>query len=172
MRKNYKKISGMGFIGWIITIPAVLIGILILIIGFYEGRKAYWDYKVTQMCEEDGGVIVYEYIELSREKHPDLISSSGNVIIPSKSNVTKSDPYYVTFSELVIKEKGPKIRKTETRINRSEDSKILSLRVGYSREGGDFPMIIGAPSNYSCRNIEGINTSIIEWHLNKPNGFH
>jgi len=36
-------------------IPVLIIVVLILAKGFFEGRKAYWDHKVRQMCEIDGG---------------------------------------------------------------------------------------------------------------------
>lgn len=157
-----KRCSGLGLIGWIITIPLVFIALLMLVVGFFEGRKAYWNHKVTEMCEKDGGVKVYEHIELSRREYPTLISSSGNVIIPNLSNAKPNDPYYVTFSEIIIREKNPKVRKTETKIIRHSDSKVLSLRVSYSRGGGDIPTGILAPSSFSCRSLGDINTSLIE----------
>lgn len=52
LRKQY---LGLGLIGWIVAVPLGLISLLILVIGFYEGRKAYWDSKVREMCEKDGG---------------------------------------------------------------------------------------------------------------------
>jgi len=152
----------MGVFGWLISIPLVLISLLILVVIFFEARKAYWDHRIEEMCEKDGGVIVHEYIELEREEYPNLISSSGNVIIPNKYNAKVGDPYFVTFSESILRDGTPKIRRTETKIIRRSDSKILSIRVGYSREGGDIPTGILAPSSFSCRSVKNINTSLIK----------
>ncbi len=157
--KLRKQCSGMGLIGWVVTIPVVLVVIAFL---FCEANKAYWDHKVTEMCEKDGGVVVHEKIQILKEQYPKLISSSGNVMIPNLSNANSDDPYYITFTELIIREKNPKVRRAETKIIRRLDSKILSLRISYSRGGGDFPTIIAAPSSFSCRNIENINTSLIK----------
>lgn len=160
---NLRNISlGMGLIGWFFTILLAFILLLIITIGFYEGRKSYWDNRVTEMCSEDGGVKVFETIQVIQKEHPELISSSGNLIVPNLSNATLEDPYYIDFSESIIRKKNPRVRRTETKIIRRSDSKILSIRISYSRGGGDFPIIIAAPSSYSCRKIDGINTSLIK----------
>ena len=39
-----------------------------LVFAFYEGRKGYWDHRVQQMCEEDGGTRIFERVDLSREE--------------------------------------------------------------------------------------------------------
>lgn len=156
--KFIKSHFGLSLIGWLIKIPVFLIILLVLVIGFYEGRKAYWDYRVTKMCEEDGGVTVFEKVELEKNKHSNLISRGGSVIIPIFSNAKIDDPYYIVFSESILRKKNPKVRKTETKIIRRSDSKVLSLKVSYSRGGGDFPTFIAAASAFSCRNVKGINT--------------
>jgi hypothetical protein len=48
-----------------ILVPLILIG---LAIAGTEFNKAYWDHKVRELCEKDGGVTVYEAIELSPEE--------------------------------------------------------------------------------------------------------
>ena len=77
-----KQCLGMGLIGWVITIPLTLILLLILVVGFYEGRKAYWDHKVTEMCEKDGGIKIYERVQLDEAEYNLYINKFGQLSIP------------------------------------------------------------------------------------------
>lgn len=49
MSERYNQNKGFGVLGWLITIAVAVAGILILAVGFFEGRKAYWDSKVKDM---------------------------------------------------------------------------------------------------------------------------
>ncbi|MDZ7805104.1 hypothetical protein [Thiohalophilus sp.] len=64
--------SGFSAIKVVIGFFIAIIVIAISIVVFYEGRKAYWDYRVQEMCEEEGGVKVYESIYLPKNKFNEL----------------------------------------------------------------------------------------------------
>jgi hypothetical protein len=52
-------------IKWLLFAPIVLIGLGVL---GTELNKAYWDSKVKALCEKEGGVTVFEKMEISRKQ--------------------------------------------------------------------------------------------------------
>jgi len=140
----------MGFIGWIITVPAVLIGLLILIIGFYEGRKAFWDYKVTQMCEKDGGVTIIEQINISEKDYKKLIGLHSGLALPNIHALNRDYPYYYETHNTRIREANPEVVQGKTIIKRRFDQKILGYSIHYWRRGGDIPTGIAHDSSFIC----------------------
>lgn len=60
-------------------IPVALISLLVLAIGFYEGRKAYWDSKVREMCAKDGGVQIINKLRVSTEEILALVAKGTGV---------------------------------------------------------------------------------------------
>jgi hypothetical protein len=145
-----RQCKGLGLIGWIISVPIALIAALILTVGFFEGRKAYWDYKVKQMCEKDGGVTVIEKVILSKEDYQRLAGTTGDILLPDSSRSDKNYPYVSKFTVTTIREGYPKVNKYETEVRRSRDQKTLARRVSYSRIAGDFPTGIFHHSTFSC----------------------
>lgn len=160
MRKNHKQSRGVGLIGSIITIPAVLIGILILIIGFYEGRKAYWDYKVTRMCEKDGGLRIYEVVTLNTSEYEKYINQFGNFVIPRINNADKNTALVSKDTSIYIRRNSPEVRRNELEVIRITDGKILGTRISYSRVGGD--LIAFHPSIYRCpESLDNLFTAVV-----------
>lgn len=57
-------------INWIIAAPFLLLGaalvVALLYLVYCEANKAYWDSKVRELCEKDGGVTVFEKVELAQ----------------------------------------------------------------------------------------------------------
>jgi len=105
--------------------------------AFWEvaGKKMYWDAKVREMCAVDGGVKVYETVELM----PDLIDWAGRISIPSKAKATAEDLYFYEMKDQYLRKKDPILIRTRTVIVRSSDSKVLGELIRYGRGGGDFP---------------------------------
>jgi len=60
----FNKQYGVSVIKFIALTPLILIGLVVMAFVFTLLNKAYWDYRVKQMCEKDGGVTVYEKVEL------------------------------------------------------------------------------------------------------------
>lgn len=46
---------GFSLVRWLVVLSFVAIALVIITVGFYEGRKAYWNNKVNELCAEDGG---------------------------------------------------------------------------------------------------------------------
>ena len=114
--------------------------------------QVYWDNKVKELCEKDGGVTVYETVELTKEEKEKLQ-------IRNTKYATKNDMYYSEIYSENISDGNPKIFKTKYLIFRSSDKKLIGKQVDYGRIGGDIPNGISHPSSYSCDKA-GISTEI------------
>lgn len=153
MTKNsMNDCTGLGLIGWIIALPVVLIALLLLAIGFFEATKAYWDYKVRQMCEKDGGIEVYETVSLTKEEYKRLGGSERGLPVPNPvySNVDEEFPFIREERSTTIRSNSPKVGRSESIIKRRSDDKILGRSVYYWRRGGDFPFGLAEGSSFGC----------------------
>lgn len=124
------------------TKPWMLIVLLLVLaplltLGFYEGRKAYWDAKVREMCEKDGGIKVYETMKLPPEKLNEWGQPAFR--IPSKKDLTASDQYYYEWNVHYYKKGNPELSQDHFKLFRRHDSKLLGEAISYGRGGGDFP---------------------------------
>jgi len=150
MRKVFMHCKGMGLLGWIISLPLIVIGLLIAVVIFCEGRKAYWDHRVREMCEMDGGVTVFEKITISDEEYRRLGGVAGGLPLPHKDKVGKDHPYFYQTNEDKIHEWEPEVVRGETIVKRRSDGKILGRSIDYWRRGGDFPTGLFHDSSFSC----------------------
>ena len=135
-------------IKWILLLPLILAG---LGIAYCEANKAYWDHRVRELCKKDGGVTVFEQLEIAKVDYPTLkYSSFGAVIFPSERNAKPSDPFITEFNSKSLHEGFPDVIRFEQSIIRSADRKKLSKLISYSRRCGDFPTGISHPSSFTC----------------------
>lgn len=149
----------MKFVKWFLLslLALVVVSVIGVVIVYqhYESNKAEWDQKVTEMCKKDGGVTVYEKVEVSKADYPNLkFTSSGYVILSSEGHKKPDDPFYLTSKTEYLKQWSPEIFRSEHSIIRAKDGKELSRLISYSRRGGDFPDGISHPSSYSCGHEE------------------
>ncbi|MBV1928027.1 MAG: hypothetical protein KUG81_00730 [Gammaproteobacteria bacterium] len=157
-----RKISGTAVsLTPLILTPLILIGLVVLAFIFTLLNKAYWDYRVKQMCEADGGVTVYEKVELTQEEYKKYGGIKGTIPVPGEnSSIASQYNFLAKRSHHVIRSFNPNITKYEGVIYRNDDKKELGKMVTYYRSGGDFPTIIGHPSGFSCRDIPGFKLNI------------
>ena len=160
--KFSRRDTGLGMIGWIISMPLVLIGLLILVVIFFEGRKAYWDNKVREMCEKDGGVIIQDKLEITLEEYANLPKVNNIVTVPAVSN---DAPVFSESKSTYLHRSDPEVRRTEVHVIRRKDKKVIANYAMYSRVGGDFPTIIGHPTYFSCPDTVKIVTELSELFL-------
>lgn len=146
----WQRSSGFGLIGWIIVIPLVVVLLMIVAIGFCEGRKAYWDFKVREMCAKDGGTRVHERVTLTKTEYDRLGGRGGMIAVPHEKSASKDYPYISTGSTMIINENDPRVYRSEDIYVRRSDRKILATSVQYSRVGGDFPLSYAHPSSFVC----------------------
>lgn len=148
------RMRGAGLVKVIALIPVVLVLLLALVFAFFEGRKAYWDYRVKEMCERDGGIVVYEKVSI-----PDkYVDKNGIIRIPQKLPVSgrrqgfeaeATDLFYYEWIDEPIRTGSLAVGRHTLNIIRSTDKKILGSMIIYSRSGGDLPTF-AHPSSFSC----------------------
>lgn len=145
---HHNKCGGFGVLGWLVMIPVTLVVLLILTIGFFEGRKAYWDSKVKEMCGKDGGGKVLRTVELSKQEYVRLLNKFGKFEIPLDGPGAEDAPIVQKQTSTYIRRNDPEVRQDQTTIIRKSDSAILAISIIYSRVGGD--LIALHPSYFSC----------------------
>jgi hypothetical protein len=103
------------------------------------------DSEVNRLCAIDGGIKVYETVKLPADK----FNQYGSIQIPEKAKAKPTDEYYYEWNVDYLKRANPELWRSEHRIVRMVDGKLLGSFVRYSRRGGDMP----GPwhdSSYSC----------------------
>ncbi len=137
---------------YIIILSPFIIFIIIWLLSVIN--KYYWDQKILTMCDEYGGVVIFERVEVKRSSYPNLkFSSNGSVRVPSYRNKSES-PFYFDRKTIHLK-KGIfnlNLLKIKHSIVRSSDSKKLSESITFIRRGGDLPIGFH-PSSFSCENM-------------------
>jgi hypothetical protein len=152
----WRSEGGMGFLGWILSIPFLLIGLLIL--GFISTliSQAYWDYRVEEMCKKDGGRTIYEKVVLSDEQYGAMLDKAGNIHIPSSQTLNGSEKYFYQYeSEKIFAGiLSLNVTKYSTRVIRREGKNVVAEQIRYGRYGGDFPFSVSHGSSFMCPEFE------------------
>ncbi|WP_322522209.1 hypothetical protein SR882_04870 [Guyparkeria halophila] len=101
-----------------------------------EGRKLYWDYQVWQMCQEDGGVKVFEKVALEPADY-DRYEDNG-WFFPNKENMNPGERFYTEVRVNYYRKKIPKVSRQTYLIlaERNGSRKVLGEYVSYARSGG------------------------------------
>lgn len=121
----------------------ITIGVLLFSLwfggAFWEvaGKKMYWDAKVRELCAKDGGVKVYETVELPAEKFDQYARRSW--ILPDKSQATPSNEFFYERDVFFYARADPQVTRRQTRIIRQSDGRVLGEYIHYGRGGGDLP---------------------------------
>lgn len=118
--------------------------------GYVPGQQAYWDAQVREMCAKDGGITVYEIVELSEADYKSLGGLQGGLPLPHVGNKNTDHPYFYEIIDTNIKESNPAVVRTEMLVTRRADKKLLGRSVRYVRRGGDLPTGVVADSSFGC----------------------
>jgi hypothetical protein len=121
------------------------IGIGIVLFGlwfgwpFWEmfGKKMYWDAKVRELCAIDGGVKVYERVELAAERFNRW--GQPNFYDPTKGENALGSEYIYKFSIMYLRESDPIISKRTYQVFRKDKYELLGESIVYGRGDGDIP---------------------------------
>jgi len=141
-------------------------------VGYVLGQQSYWDAQVREMCAKDGGVTVYESVELSEAQYKSLGGVQGGLPLPHVSGKNSDYPYYYEMSDSNIRESNPAIVRTEMLVRRRSDEKLLGRSVRYVRRGGDMPTGIVADSSFGCPESTQLTSKVFRIkRVNRP-GFH
>jgi len=146
----------------------IVIGLVLLSSWFgwtvweVAGKKMYWDAKVRELCAKDGGIDVYEKVELPADVYEQYVNE--NWILPDKTDVEPKDEYYVEWKLFYYHKGNPQVSRSETRIVRRSDGKILGKYISYGRGGGDLPGPWNG-SSFTCPNpahLQNFETSVFK----------
>ena len=121
-------------------------------LGIPTFNKWQADKMVDELCAKDGGSEIYEVVKLPVEK----FSPNWLVNLPSIKYAKANDSYYQDFStrDIAGRSDGTQVRslviwRSETKIVRATDKKVMAKLVSYTRRGGD-PISPAHPSHYIC----------------------
>jgi hypothetical protein len=119
----------------ILLVPGVLGGCA----GYAPGRQSYWDAQIAEMCKKDGGVTIFEQVQISKFKYQKLARSGGYVGVVSKRLLTEDDVVYAEWAEQILHDSNPRVRRIEQVIKRRDNDRPVARVVSYGRTGGDIP---------------------------------
>ena len=146
---------GASVIKMLLVIPVALVLLLALVFAFFEGRKAYWDYRVREMCAKDGGIRVYERVLIPSR----YLDQDRNIKIPAANmdpsrkpfawEAKSDDLFYYVWTHKAIVEGYLAAGRDDIKIIRATDKKVLGEAVIFGRSGGDFPTF-AYPSSFRC----------------------
>jgi hypothetical protein len=157
------KSRGFGVLGWLLAIPLAIVVLIFLVIGVYEGRKAYWDSKVREMCEKDGGVTVFESVSITDEEYKHLGGLKDGLPLPWADDAKKKNyPYFREIKEARLHDFNPEVVRRETLVKRRSDGSVLGKSVYYSRRGGDVPTGLFHDSSFGCPSQNGMSKKIFK----------
>lgn len=159
MSPDCNKQRGFGVLGWLLWIVIAIIVSLVLAISFYEGRKAYWDSRVREMCEKDGGVQIFEKMSISKAEADLLPRGNGKLGVTSKDLASANAPAYSNRRSTRLNEWNPEVQRIEHAVIRRADQKIVARWIQYGRIGGDFPSI-AHPSSFACPDAKRITSDL------------
>lgn len=112
-------------------------GLLAWFLWVAVGENMWLDHQVRELCAKDGGVKVYETVTIPAEEYSEY--ASRNWVLPDKTHAKPSDPYYCD-SDIRFYQKGnPRMTRTQHRIIRRSDGKVLGELIRYTRGGGGLP---------------------------------
>lgn len=133
----------------LVLIPIIFVLALVLVLAFYEARKAYWDYRVERMCEDYGGVFIKKKTRINVAERKSLGVVGGYTSIPPKSLADATSPIFYVYKETAIRESNPRVTKWEETIHRRSDNSVVAQVIQFRRSGGDFPTF-AHPSRFVC----------------------
>ena len=93
------------------------------------------DEEVRRLCAIDGGIKVYETVTLPQDR----FDRYGAIRIPSKEDAKPTDQFYYEHSTTYLRTGDPVMWRSQHRVIRATDGKLLGESVSYSRRGGDIP---------------------------------
>jgi hypothetical protein len=141
--------KGSGLIGFVVASVVAVLIVIVAVVAFLEGRKAYWDAQIRTLCAKEGGFTIFERVTLSKEEYERFGGYAGDIQIPYVGEDPKGSPYVLEILMTSLREGEPYVVRAEILIRRRVDGKLLSRGVQYGRRGGDLPMGLH-PSSFMC----------------------
>lgn len=115
-------------------IVLLLIASAIIYASFFT-EKDRLDREVKRLCAIDGGIKVYETVELPAEK----FDQYGQIRVPAKWLAKSEDEYYYELSTHYLRKGNPELRQYHFKVYQRFSGGLLGETISYSRVGGDMP---------------------------------
>ncbi|PXW81013.1 hypothetical protein C8R34_1403 [Nitrosomonas sp. Nm84] len=136
----------------------LLLFVSLVVYAIFFSEKARLDREVDRLCAIDGGVKVYETVQLPPDKF-DKKYGQINFYRPTQGENALGPEYIYQWDIHYYKKGDPAsqgahetvMKRDHLRITRKSDMKLLGEFVLYSRGGGDLPGP-WMPSSYRCPN--------------------
>ena len=146
------------------TMGVSLLLVVVGLIAFFEGRKAYLDHQVRELCAKDGGVKIFETVTLSAERFNQW--GQINFYRPTMGESALGPDYFFKQEITYYRRGNPEMSRSTYEVIRRMDKKLLGKTVIYGRGGGDFP----GPwheSSFACPSYDsaGINALLASMFL-------
>ena len=133
----------------------------ILTVGFYEGRKAYWDYRVRELCHQDGGVRILQKLVVTKAETEFLPQvANGRLGVTTEQLADPRAPAFAERRVTEIRDWNPSVEKVQWIIMRRSDRQVFATLTFYSRVGGDMPTGILPGSSYRCPDANSLDIDL------------
>jgi hypothetical protein len=143
-------------LGAVLAVPVVVFAYL----GYVPGRQAYWDWKISGLCQKDGGVAILQQIRLSQaDVERGVVPSfwkggvgkgTRRLGIAAKGLEHPEAPVFAETKETALRDARPAVVRRETQVVRRSDSVVVARAVSYQRRGGDSPWSGADETVFSC----------------------
>jgi hypothetical protein len=127
--------------------------------GWVPFRQAYWDAKVKEMCEKDGGVTISEKLHISKSDIDLLGRVDGKIGVPMKDLAHPNAPAFAVNQITILRDGNPGVWRSEWAVTRRVDQVIIARVVIYNRSGGDFPSP-AHESRFTCPDLKVITSDL------------
>lgn len=147
--KRFHQMQGISLLKMLLLIPLAMVLIVVLAVAVFEGRKAYWDYRVREMCAKDGGVKINKIVNVDSLTYESLMNKFGQIDIPRAGDPRSVGSIVVhSYKDVYIRRSNPEVRGSELSVIRVADGAVVATSTTYSRVGGD--LLALHPSHISC----------------------
>lgn len=123
----------------------------------YKINQYIVDLKVTELCQKDGGIEVFEQVILSKEAYEKNEGRRGSIAIFPESNTKDKHDYFFSVYNEIIGKSDPQIKMRLSTTYRKIDMKIMQVRKNYYRRGGDAPTFSHL-SSFSCLDVQNVKS--------------
>jgi len=125
------------------------IAAIAVLVAWSSGEKWWWDRQVRELCAKDGGIKVYETVNLPAENFDQwgMVKSYR----PTQGANALGPEYAFKEDSYTYRKGNPQMSRTHYQIFRRSDGKLLGETVLYGRGGGDVPIPLPMhPTSFHC----------------------
>ena len=149
---------------------ALFVSVLVGCMGYVPGRQSYWDNRIKELCDKDGGVMIYGRVRVSKAdvdrgvlpaawSGPGIGNGERWLGATLKELAHPDAPVYAERKETILRDWNPQVGRIEWVYIRRSDQAVVARTVSYGRSGGDFPSPAHA-STFSCPEARAISSAL------------